>query len=75
MPIIVEGVNPYTEATALLSRLPELTRNARAGSALTISQQAKAIGIGADTLSGFEAGSNYTKATLLAVLAYLASLV
>lgn len=74
MPIVVEGANPYAEFAALLGRLPELEQNAREAQALTVKQVALKVGIAADTLANFEAGSNCTKATLLAILTYLANL-
>lgn len=69
--IIAEAANPYAEVTSLIGRLPELLANAATSRGLTLKAQAAEIGIGSDTLVNFEAGSNYTKATLLLVLAWL----
>lgn len=69
--IIAETVNPYAEVIALLGRLPELVANAGTARGITIKAQAAEIGVGSDTLVNFEAGSNYTKTTLLLVLTWL----
>lgn len=74
MPIVMEAANPYAETAALLTRLPDIEQNAREAQALTVKQVAARMGIGSDTLANFEAGANSTKATIVAVLTYLATL-
>lgn len=76
MPIIIADApvsNPYTDASDRIGRLPNLCQTARETRGLTVKQAAAQVGIGADTLASFEAGSNCTKSTLLAVLGWLSN--
>lgn len=73
MPIVLDGPtpNPYADAVTLLGNLPQLAQDAREARGLTVKQAAAQVGIGDTTLASFEAGSNCTKSTLLAVLGWL----
>lgn len=72
MPIILDRANPYADVAVLLGNLPNAEQGTREARGLTAKQAATEIGIGADTLANFEAGSNYTRNTLLAVVGWLA---
>lgn len=73
MPIVVAVANPYTRVLDQLAQLPGQVTNRRTELGLTVAQAAGQIGVSASTLTAFEAGtSNYTKATLTDVLAWLA---
>lgn len=73
MPIVIDvpPTNPYTDAADLIGRLPNLCQTVREERGLTVKQAAAQIGIGDTTLASFEAGSNCTKSTLLAVIGWL----
>lgn len=70
--VLLAPRNPYATTAALIRGLPTAMRGDRELNALTITQQAKLVGVGADTLSRLDTGSNPTQATLLSVLDYLA---
>jgi acetamidase/formamidase len=75
--VLLAPPNPVTEPTyvaviAVLDALPVRLTDIRTEDNLTVKVQADLIGIGSSTLTNF-ATSNYTKATLGAVLTYLAS--
>jgi transcriptional regulator with XRE-family HTH domain len=75
MPIIIAtGPNVYQQTLDLIGQLPDLTQTAREARGLTVKQAAAQVGIGSDTLASFEAGSNATKSTLLAILGWLSTL-
>lgn len=73
MPILgLPPISPYTRAAELIRGLPVALRDDRTDHALTFTQQAKLVGVGADTLMRLDVGSNPTQTTLLACLDYLA---
>ena len=63
MVILATRPNPYPAAATLIRGLPDDMRADREHHTLTITAQAKLVGVGADTLMRLDAGSNPTQAT------------
>lgn len=62
----------YATAAAAIRDLPAAMRADRDRHSWTIRQQATLVGVGVDTLTRLEQGSNPTQATILACLDHLA---
>ena len=69
--VLLAPVRPYTTAARLVRGLPDAMRADREINTLSFTQQAKLVGVGADTLTRLDTGSNPVQSTVLACLDYL----